>query len=205
MRKWALVVAGAAVALPLAMAFAPTPGVAALKDQPVTVTNTDQNPVPITGTVGVTNLPAIQAVSGTVAATQSGPWSVGVVDTREPFEARAQTSLSVNDFNGAVSFAVPSGKRLVVEYISVSAYLPDNQTPQVLVLGGGGIPLNRQGVTATSAGTSVLYVGALSMRDYEPGASFSIGFDRSRSDFYNGTVAGEATLVAYVSGYLVPA
>jgi hypothetical protein len=94
------------------------------RSQPVTVTNTSASPVPVNGTVDVGNLPATQAVTGTVnvgnlPATQAVTGSVTIVsDDPEPFQHEASGRL--DEQFPAVMFQVPAGKRLLIDYISVS-------------------------------------------------------------------------------------
>jgi hypothetical protein len=92
---------------------------------PVTVVNTPANPVPVTGSLGVSGTVSI---SGTVPVTQSGTWNVGVAGTlntknidergRNPFTVQA--FCSDGSFNICIASLppVPAGKRLVLEYVS---------------------------------------------------------------------------------------
>ena len=92
---------------------------------PVTVVNTEANPVPITGS---TTVSGAVSISGTVPVTQSGTWNVGVAGTlnaknidergRNPFAV--QTFCSSSNSNSCFSSMppVPAGKRLVLEYVS---------------------------------------------------------------------------------------
>lgn len=92
--------------------------------QPVTVTNTGENPVPVTGSVTVANAPATQTVSGSVTVanlptTQTIAGSVTVAnDDPAPFQVEADGRLD-REFP-SVSFQVPAGTRLLVDYLSVS-------------------------------------------------------------------------------------
>ncbi len=65
---------------------------------------------PVSGTVNVGNLPATQAVTGTVAIGNSDP---------VPFQTEASGRLD-SQFP-KVSFTVPAGKRLLVDFITISA------------------------------------------------------------------------------------
>jgi hypothetical protein len=103
---------------------------------PVTVVNTPANPVPVTGSLGVSGTVSI---SGTVPVTQSGTWNVGVAGTlntknidergRNPFSVTVQCSDGSGNSCVASTPPVPAGQRLVLEYV------------------GGGIQVN------TTAGT----------------------------------------------------
>ena len=116
---------------------------------PVLVMNNASSPVPVTGTVSAT-------VSGTVAATQSGAWNVGQsgtwnVGVPDPVTVQTGTTpLAVTD-SGATSrtpkevdlsstfqngdtvtgtnatYTVPSGKRLILEYVSAFGGLQPGQ------------------------------------------------------------------------------
>jgi hypothetical protein len=73
---------------------------------PVTVVNT---PLPVTGTISIGNLPVPLEVTGTVQ----------VSGTEEPWRFRgACTTAGVC---GAGDYTVPTGKRLVIEYVSLAA------------------------------------------------------------------------------------
>ena len=91
---------------------------------PVTVVNTTANPVPITGST---------TVSGTIAATQSGTWTVQVVnpnaapvqtinvdkDGRIPYQTMREGTFCTDNNHCAVFFpTVPANHRLVVRDLS---------------------------------------------------------------------------------------
>jgi hypothetical protein len=94
----------------------------------VRVVNTPSEPVPTSAT-GTTT------VAGTVAATQSGPWSVDVSNTaaspvpfrdvdnpaRQPFQAQVMGGFADGaSTTGDITLTtVPAGKRLVIEYVSI--------------------------------------------------------------------------------------
>ena len=109
-------------------------------------------PVPVTGTT---------TVSGTVAATQSGLWSVGITGTPNVNVANPATApalfLNVND-PGRIPYqsfavgpntcsnlceiifpAVPDGHRLVIQHVSVNSQISTaSAVVQVVVAGGNG-------------------------------------------------------------------
>ncbi len=102
-----------------------TAGVTTTTDKTVVVTNTIAEPVPVQGTVAVTNTP-------TVNAKQSGPWAVTVenaaanpLNVREvaaPLQTVMFHSIVEHSAPRSVHFyTVPAGKRLVVQYINVDA------------------------------------------------------------------------------------
>ncbi len=90
---------------------------AAATSAPVTVVNTAANPVPVTGST---------SVSGTIAATQSGTWNVGIagnaagnplfvrdvnIADRQPFQAMLSS-------NSTFYFTVDATRRLTIEFVS---------------------------------------------------------------------------------------
>src|SRR6266508_2815519 len=156
MRKWSFVVLIALVATVLgATAFREQVASAAPAILQVFVTNDSSNPVPVTGTVGIQGTP-----------------SVNVIDEREPFETRIDVTLASGSFNGSGGFTVPSGKRLVAEFISALVTLPPGQTPLVFVNSlsgavGFALPLADQGTRATSVGTFEEFTGAQQILDFE--------------------------------------
>jgi hypothetical protein len=122
---------------------------AAAGTAPVTVMNTAVNPVPITGSVTA-------SVSGTIAATQSGDWNVGqsgtwnvgvpdpvtvqtgttplaVTDSSTTSRTPTEIDLSAGFSNGdsmaspLATYTVPSGKRLVLEYVSAFSGIQPGQ------------------------------------------------------------------------------
>jgi hypothetical protein len=91
-------------------------------------------------------------VSGTVAATQSGPWNVGILGTvqlravDEPARNFVQFSRSVGPTVGTITkswnqdlqYVVPAGKRLVIDNVSVVSFALNSNvvtTPFLLVIG----------------------------------------------------------------------
>jgi hypothetical protein len=156
---------------------------------PVRVVNTSADPVPVSGTV---------AINGTAA--------VEVADERTPFEIRVDADIANEFFGSSGHFTVPDGKRLVVEFISVSVRLPPGQVPSVSVNADSGargfaVPLEFQGTDITSVGTSDRYIGALNVLDFaDAGDFYSIAFRRTSSAVLP---PGTAHMFAFVSGYLV--
>jgi hypothetical protein len=109
-------------------ALCPTLALAAPQNPPsapVTVVNTPANPVPVTGSLGVSGAVSI---SGTVPVTQSGTWNVGVAGTlktknidergRNPFTGQAFCNQDSGNSCSVLMPPVPAGKRLVLEYVS---------------------------------------------------------------------------------------
>jgi hypothetical protein len=120
-------------------------------------------PVPVTGST---------TVSGSVAATQSGPWNVGITgaptvsvsntaagplfvrNRYEPGENPYQATLSVDALHGCSSTGcvtafgtVPSGKRLVIKNITGAVFVtsPGVLVPPQLCVGGSFDPNNLTG------------------------------------------------------------
>lgn len=115
-----------------------------LPPQNVNVVNTTSNPVPtqavgtttVAGNVSVVNQPTVK-VGNTVAA----PVAVRDVDNpaRHPFTFFATFSKSGGNFISDNQIAVPSGKRLVIETITLQAWVPAGQKllAQINMVGGG--------------------------------------------------------------------
>ena len=207
MRKNTIVVGagivGVAVLVSLAPVGATPPETKGGPAQTVTVNNSSINPVPVSAQQAG---PWTVGLSGTPAVSLSGTPTVNVADAREPFQARASAFGDSDDFGTTASFSVPAGKRLVVEFLSASASIPPSQSAVVSVDGGAYIPMQPQGVQATSAGTFATSIGAVSLLEFHPaGSTVSVHLERARTDFYNGTVPGVMYLSVFVSGYLLPA
>ena len=126
------------------------------KESPPPVFNTEivaPLPLPVTGNVdipnginaNVTNFPATQDVR----VTNSEPLSVQIVPAREPVQVGGQSYIIAGEYNNgftALTYDVPSGKRLVIEFVSVRAFYlggtnnPDEQMDAALLLELGGDP-----------------------------------------------------------------
>lgn len=94
----------------------------------VQVINSSANPVP-TVAQGTTQ------VAGSVAAQQSGAWNVGITEfsAKQPFQLSVDVALAVGVFHNNESpreFAVPAGKRLIIEHVSYHAMLDLTDRPQ---------------------------------------------------------------------------
>src|SRR5262249_3864376 len=120
---------------------APAPG-----PDSVMVVNTSANPVP-TLAQGTTN------VAGTVQASQSGTWNVGISGTptfqvgntasnpvfvsdvnepaMHPFQARADVPLNAGSASATLGIQVPAGKRLAIKFVSALAVVPTGQAVHV--------------------------------------------------------------------------
>jgi hypothetical protein len=88
--------------------------------QPVVVTNSGDNPVPVTGTVTVANAPATQPVSGSVSVTNLPTVQSVAVANIDPAPFHAEAFARLDTEFPSVSFQVPAGQRLLVDYVSVS-------------------------------------------------------------------------------------
>jgi hypothetical protein len=115
-----------------------------LPPQNVNVVNTTSNPVPtqavgttsVAGNVSVVNQPTVKI--GNNAAT---PVLVRDLDNpaRHPFQFYATFSKTGGNFLTDNQIAVPAGKRLVIETVTVQAYVPAGQKllAQINMVGGG--------------------------------------------------------------------
>jgi len=166
--------------------------------KPVTdvfVDNTADSPIPV-------------QQQGTATVSIEGTPTVSVADSREPFQKGLNGFLSGSTFSDTEAFTVPAGKRLVVQYVSVSAAVP----PDEGVLVGfqadqeiGTIPLESGGLQKTSAGDFVQWAGGQPLVAYVgSGKQFSVTLDRESSTTTGTTGGGTAFISAFVSGYLVP-
>lgn len=116
--------------------------------QSVIVGNTASNPVPVTAQ-GTT------MVAGSVAASQSGTWNVGVSGpvtvgnqsgnpvpvqvvgqaARTPFNYSAGMFLPDKNYSWADDFyTIPAGKHLIIQHLSVGGYLPGGQNMVLMQL-----------------------------------------------------------------------
>ena len=130
-----------AVALLLAI---PLTSNAVPSDKDVRVINSTAEPVPtaaqgtttISGNVAVTNTPTVNIGGGSISVNNFN-------DGRQPFQAAANGTQNGTNVSTLGVANVPAGKRLVIEFISVSAQVPPGQhleLAQVLTnQGSGGI------------------------------------------------------------------
>lgn len=158
------------------------PGIAAAKDalQEVLVRNTADQPVPVAGTVAVS-------------------------DDRVPFEQRVNLTQVAGATVSTGSFVVPADRRLVVEFVAASVNLPSGQTPLLSANAGSGatgfpIPVTLQGVGNGIA----FFAGSTPVLDYAPAGSFySITLERQNPA--GGLPSGSGSGYVYLSGYTLPA
>jgi hypothetical protein len=157
--------------------------------QAVTVANTASNPVPVH---------------------EQGTANVSVIDNHEPFQQALNVSLADGDFGDDASFTVPAGKRLVVQYIAIQAFVPPNEGVSVSYRVGNalgtsaGVPIVSGGLKRSSAGDHVAWAGGGPVLAYaNAGQNVSVFLDRE-SSVTPVEADGTASMTAIVAGYLVP-
>jgi hypothetical protein len=169
--------------------------------QSVTVTNTASNPVP----VNVTNTSVPVHEQGTANVNVTGTPKVNALDAGELYQQRVDAQLCNGCFNGSASFTVPAGKRFVAEFISVQVILPPGQAANAYYNAdtgatGGFVPLESQGI---QEGQNAIFIGDGPILDYRDGGSdFTVSVSRASTSSVS--ASGDASLSAFVSGYLVP-
>jgi hypothetical protein len=158
--------------------------------QSVVVSNTASNPVPVH---------------------EQGTASVSVVDNHEPFQQALNVNLDGGDFSGTDLFTVPEGKRLVLQYIAVSAAVPPDEGVSVSYRVGNalgtsaGVPIVSGGLEKTSAGDFVQWAGGGPVLAYaNPGQNVWVELQRESSLSTGTTGGGIAGMTAILAGYLVP-
>jgi hypothetical protein len=141
---------------------------------------------------------ALNPAPGEAAKT---PKSVRDADNpaRQPFNQQFTISLQDGEYGKASdSFQVPAGKRLVIEFVSVSVQLPTGQGPGAS-FAGIDIPLVKG---LYSVFSTDFFTGNQLMRLYiEPGASIAGSLFRSANGSY--ATSGAAACSIAVSGYYV--
>lgn len=165
----------------------------------VTVVNTSSNPVPVsitgTPTVNIGNLP-----DGTntvqVFATTNTPVFVRDVDNpaRQIYQRSLQSSQSSVSSWLVVFDAVPAGKRLVVEFISLEAVVSNGNVIRAIVDHQQGDPTHRFPLSAQATGD---FVAAQQMRMY-----FEAG-ETPRISVFRDTNTGTIYLAGTISGYYI--
>jgi len=125
-----LVITGGILLIALSLSFAHVNPAGSAADETVRVVNT---PLPVT-------LQGTGTISGTVAATQSGTWNVGINGTpmfnlanpadiakaegiQHPYQKELECGWPNDNNHCDVSFTSPTNQRLVIEYVSGSCNL----------------------------------------------------------------------------------
>jgi len=168
-------------------------------------------------TVTVVNTPA-QAVpvreqnldGGNIKVHEEGTANVRVVDSQEPFQQALNVSLADGEFGDDAFFTVPAGKRLVIQYVAVRAFVPPNEGVSVGYRVGNalgttaGVPIVSGGLQRTSAGDTVPWAGGGPVLAFaNAGQNVSVSLDRE-SSLTPSEAGGSASMTAIVTGYLVP-
>lgn len=189
--------------------------------QSVLVTNTTTQPVPVSKSgawnVGISGVPTVKldATTNTVKSAQSGLWNVGITAAGNTVRVgNAKTSpVPVYDardaqtpFHAALNYSqpsvvVPSGKRLVIEYIGLYAAGEEIMTfyrPTISTTTGGlkvGHYINAQ-FTRVSNAVAFFHSSQATRLYADPNTAVSFSIDA-----YGGVAYYQE---ATVSGYLVP-
>jgi hypothetical protein len=173
-------------------------------------------PVPVTGTT---------TLGGTVGATQSGPWNVGITGTPsvgavqtgswnvgitgtptvrnadEPAREAFETSINLNLTSPTANVTIPAGKRLVIEYVTceASAFSPTGQVAPsfrlTVGLSGTGGEYNFIPQGNTDVSASPIFFGSYPVRIYADTLSLNAA--------YRGFVPTQLNLNVSIAGYLV--
>jgi len=193
----------------LALSPAADAGPGATPTANVNVVNTPNVNVSNTPTVTVGNFPGTQPVSGSVQVGNDIAHPVPVRDVdnpaRQPFQAGGFAPFSANETNVIVNIAtVPTGKRLVIEHVSVSCSLPTGQkmveADLEVVLSNQTTYPNNLRVSAQgsdASGTHDLSIASEQVRLYaDPGTPVRCFVDRD-------SFSGSGDVQCSISGYLV--
>jgi hypothetical protein len=212
---------GAAVLLLVSVsAFAAPPDVKPSPDTPVSVTNTTASPVPVTGSVSVTG-----SVTGTVTGTVGlAPGTSVMIDSTvgDPVRVRnvndaiqpvhASTSCLATTIGCLPTiYTVPAGKRLVIEYASMSVCILPGQsaTLGVTTTTGGKTVTHFLNGTPPAVGPGTFAIGcngALPSSSVATGQQVKIYADAGSSVFLEAdrsNTVGNAGFSISISGYLV--
>ena len=190
----------------------PNPAPAQGTSSPVTVVNTTTNPVPTTavGTalVAIRGTPTVNVASGTVRVGNSvtNPVEVrNVNDATALYEGRLVFNIDPGNAQNNGTFAnFPTGKRLVIEHISVLSEVPSGQRINVYFTSnittsvggiGGGLNFLVSQFQGTYQGPTDWFIASQPMHIYTDSAPILIG---NRND-----IVGTASVDATISGYVV--
>jgi hypothetical protein len=136
------------------------------------------------------------------------PLPVEITNTpaTEPVQHKCVCVITSGTAIATDTVAVPSGRRLVIEFVSVRTILPTGQTPEVQIFTGtGGLPSGTTSmghsialpVTPIPSGASDVYHASQPVRLYaDPGSDVTIHVARFQT-------TGTATFEVTFSGHLV--
>jgi hypothetical protein len=189
-------VAVLAVAL---MFVAAVTGYGAPADKDVRVINTPAEAVPVavqgTANVNVTNTPTVTLAAGAKVSIAS--------DAAQPFQVSANSTQVGNNVSTVTIATVPAGKRLVIEWVSMTGQVPPTQHAEIMEISTIAGPFggaSHQFVIEEQPDAVIgdaLFRSNQSLRLYaDPGTQVSALFRRNSG-------AGLATWNATISGYLV--
>ena len=194
----------------LLLASAPA-GQAVPSDKDVHVINATFDPVPtaaqgtttVAGNVSISNTPTVNLASGTtVNVAASSPIPVSFTTQLDPFQNAASTTESGTNVSTLNVATVPAGKRLVIEFVSMTGQVPPGQHVEIMELttsnGLGGIShafvIHPQPDAVIG---DALFRANQSLRLYaNAGTQVTALFRRS-------STAGSANYLVTISGYLV--
>lgn len=223
-----VVAAFAGLAGLIALTDPPQSGAAASSGPAVTVLNT---PLPVSGTVsanaaqsglwnvGITGTPTVNvgtlpavSISGTPTVSVSGMPTVSLAAgasfrdadnaARQPFQQAWSCAFTGFFFcNDTTSITVPTGKELVIEFVSVMMDLPTGQKPREVSVGtqqrGNEIPHHFPLSLAFDNGVDAVFAGAQQTRLYsDPSLGVTVQCQK-----IDGSVGGSC--FGSISGYLV--
>ncbi len=165
--------------------------------QDVFVTNTAKSPVPIAGSVGLD--PAKNTVR--VASSAATPvWVRDANNALQPFHQNATVTLDPSQLGGAVTFTVPAGKRLVIEFASMEVVLAQGRVAlaglTTVVNGVNGSHWLNFTSAGPAGGFPISYIASQEVRIYaDPGTQVLFNFLDD--------IGGDGVMHASISGYLV--
>lgn len=174
--------------------------------------------VPVSGNVGITGTPSVNAV-------QSGSWNVGILGTpvpvtvgnlpaapvpvrdvdnpaRQPFQVQGEGAFAFSTTFSTTVFTVPANKRLVIQFASALVNVPVGQKVRLRVgkLGGGGaafLVATLQGTFTPIATPADFYTASQPMLLYAEAGDF-ITVTAIRD-----STTGNGAADFWVTGYLI--
>jgi hypothetical protein len=136
----------------------------------------------------------------TVNARQSGAWDVGIDRVRIPFQKSLAILIPDGSVGASDEFAVPAGHRLIIEQVTaLAALLPTGQVVPFFFMetNVGGVFASHF-FPATSSGQGGTFVGCQQVRLYADPET------KARFSAVRTGDAGDVSILATISGYLVP-
>lgn len=202
-----------------AVSFALTVPAAYADSQPVRVTNTNTNPVPVNGNVVVSGTANVNVTNPVtignttpIPVAVTGPISIPMVDNPARSAFDDESLMYAKDLiSGHITFLkpIPPGTRFAIEQANISCQSTQGSYPvsASLLIRRGGSQLGRTAVYAFPLQYQGTFLGALGSQDMHvgiiPSGIYIDSVDTYGADFLRAQSSGDTACYVSVTGHLV--